>query len=334
MADVDQLVPFEYAQDEGAEMLSPPSRLGESGDHPLLGELRLHLQPLPAPFPHLVRALSMLGDYPLESLSLDDMKKQDPVFPYVIAEPYFRGGRENLFQEFLSAEQGEAGQVMPLEVDEIEDVVEQMTASGFLVILQQLEIGMAPIIHDDNFAIQDGLKSEFAQRVHDGSILLVQRDQVAGIERDVSVPDLGDGPVAVPFHFEDPVLMVERLPDQGRKHRSYAVRHRCSRRILQLFAFHRFPKTNLVYFCLTGFLRAGFEHLLQRLIGHDRTVLLENVPRACIAVFFLQEEPRLLVLPRLDQREFALQLFPRKDKLQVPLSQAGQKKLLAFFFIP
>src|SRR6266702_6779279 len=159
MADVDQFVPIEYAQDEGAEMLSPPSRLRESRDHPLLRELRLHLQPLPAPSPRLVRALSMFGDYPLQSLFLDDMEKQDPILPYMIAESYIRGGRENFFQEVLSSEQGEAGQIMPLEVEEIVDVVEQMASSGFLVILQHLEIGVPLIVHDDDFAVQNSVKS-------------------------------------------------------------------------------------------------------------------------------------------------------------------------------
>ena len=258
---------------------------------------------------------------PSSPFSLTTWKNRTPSFPYVIAESYFRGGRENFFQEFFSPEQGEARQIMSLEVEEIEDVVEQMAASGFPVILQHLEIGMSLIIHDDDFAVQNGLESEFPQRLRNGKKLLVERDPVPGIERNVSVPDLGDGPVPVPFHLKDPVRMIERFLDQGREHRFYVVRHRCNRRILQLFAFQRFPKTDLLYFFLSGrFLRPGFEDLLQGLMGHDGTVLLENVPFGCIAIFFLQEQPRLLVLSRLDQREFTLKLFPLEDKLQIPFS--------------
>ena len=80
----------------------------------------------------------------------------------MIAEAYFRQRRKHVFQEFFPAKQRKAGQIMPLEVEEIEDVVEQMASSGFLVILQHLEIGVPPFIHDNNFAVQNGLKSEFA----------------------------------------------------------------------------------------------------------------------------------------------------------------------------
>ena len=56
---------------------------------------------------------------------------------------------------------------MSLEVEKIEDVVEQMAASGFLVILQHLEIRLSPIIHYNDFAVQNSLKSEFPQRLRD-----------------------------------------------------------------------------------------------------------------------------------------------------------------------
>ena len=140
---------------------------------------------------------------------------------------------------------------MSLEVEEIKNVVEQMTASGFLVMLQHLKIRMSLVIHDNDFAVQNSIKSEFPKRLRNGRKLFVERDPVPGIERNVSVPDFGNGPVPVPFHLKDPIRMIKRFFDQGREHRFYAVRHRFDRRILQVFAFHRFVKTDLVQFLLS-----------------------------------------------------------------------------------
>src|SRR5512135_3704486 len=129
MADVCQLVPFVYTQDKGTEMSSAPSRFCESCDHGLLREVRLHLQPLSAPSARFVHALRMFGDDPFKSFFFGGVVKQDAFLPYVIAESYFWDGRENLFQKLLPPEQRQARQVMPPEVEEIENVVEQMTAS-------------------------------------------------------------------------------------------------------------------------------------------------------------------------------------------------------------
>ena len=107
----------------------------------------------------------MLGDDPLDALFFDDLEKQDALFPDMIAEFDVRDGGEDFFQEFLSSDEGQARQIMPLEMEEIKDVVEQMAATGFQVILQHLEIGMAPIVHDDDFAVQNGIESEFPERV-------------------------------------------------------------------------------------------------------------------------------------------------------------------------
>ena len=48
-----------------------------------------------------------------------------------------------------------------------------MAASGFIVILQHLEIGMSPIIHDNDFAVKNSLKSELLERVHNRRELFV-----------------------------------------------------------------------------------------------------------------------------------------------------------------
>ncbi len=188
------LLPFEHAQDKGAEIFSAPSRFRESRDHALLRGPRLHLQPLPAPLARFVYALRMLGNDPFQSLFFDDLEKQNAFLPYVIAEFYFRGGGEDFFQEFFSPEQGQARQIMSLEVEEIEDVVEQMTASGVLVMLQHLEIRTSLVIHDDDFAVQNSVKSEFPQRLCNGRKLFVERDPVPGIKRNSLRPGFRQRP--------------------------------------------------------------------------------------------------------------------------------------------
>src|SRR3990172_6423134 len=334
MTDVNQLVPFEHAQDESAEIFSPASRFREARDHALLREPCLHLEPLPAPSSPFVHALSMFGDDPLHPLIFGDLVKQDAFFPYVIAESYLWGGRENFLQELFPPEQGQGRQIMSPEVEEIENVVEQMTASRVLVMLQHLKIRAPLVIHDHDLAVQNSVKSEFPQRLHNRKELFFERDPVPGIKRNGPVPDLGNGPVPVPFHLEDPIRMIERFLDQGREHRFYSMRHRLDRRILQVYAFHCLVKTDLIGFLLPErFSRSGFEHLLQGLMGHHGTVLLENVPFDRISVFFLQEKPRLPVLSRLYQRELTVQFFSFEDEFHVPFSESVQKKFLADLFI-
>jgi hypothetical protein len=75
---------------------------------------------------------------------------------------------------------------MPPEVEEIKNIVDQMPDSRFSVILHHLEIGMSTFIHDDDFAVQHGLKSEFPQRPGNGRKLSIEGDSVAGIKRNVS----------------------------------------------------------------------------------------------------------------------------------------------------
>src|SRR6266571_6197379 len=100
----------------------------------------------------------------------------------MIAEAYFRQRRKHVFQEFFPAKQRKAGQIMPLEVQQVENIVEQVAAPRFPVILQQLEIGTPLVIHDDYFTIQNSIEAEFPQRLHNGEKLLLERDPVAGIE--------------------------------------------------------------------------------------------------------------------------------------------------------
>src|SRR5512139_2302867 len=115
----------------------------------------------------------MLGDNSLEPLSLDGIEKQDALFRNVIAESYVRDRWEDLFQEFFSPEQGQVRQVMPLKVEEIKDIVEQMTAPAFLIIQEQLEIRMPLVIHHNDLAVQKSLEYKSSQRVCDRGKLFV-----------------------------------------------------------------------------------------------------------------------------------------------------------------
>src|SRR3990172_9901107 len=334
MTDVNQFVPFEHAQDKGAEIFSAAARFREPRNHGILREPRLHLQPLPAPSARFVDALRIFGDDPFQPLFFGYLVEQDAFFRYVVAESYFRNGRENLFQEFLPPEKRQVCQIMAPEVEEIENIIEQMTASGVLVMLERMEIRASLVVHDDDFAVQDRVKSEFSQCFHNGKELFVERDEVRGIERNVLVPELGNGAVPIPLHLKDPIGMIEWLLGHSREHRYYGRWHRFDRRVLQVLAFHRFVKTDLVSFLLPERFRpVGLEHLFQRFPGHDGTVLLENVPFDRTPVFFLQEKPRLPVLPRFYQREFTVELFPFEDEFHVPFFQPFPKKLLAFALI-
>src|SRR5512135_3365796 len=102
---------------------------------------------------------------------------------------------------------------------EIEYIVNQMAAAGFLVILQHLEIRPSLVVHDDDFAVQNHLKAEFLQRLSNGGELLVERDLVAAVKGNFAVLDLGNGAVTVPLHLKKPVRMIKRFPDQGGEHR-------------------------------------------------------------------------------------------------------------------
>jgi hypothetical protein len=151
----------------------------------------------------------MFGDDPFQSPFFGDSVKQDAFFPYVIAESYSWAGRENFFQELFPPEQGQVRQIMPPEVEEIKNVVELMTATGVLVMLEHLKIRTPLVIHDNNFAVQNSVKSEFPQRVYNGEKLFVEGDPVPGIKRNAVVPDFGNGPVPVPFHLKDPIRMIK-----------------------------------------------------------------------------------------------------------------------------
>ena len=135
MPDTNKLVPLVDAEDQGAEMLSPAARGGETGDHPLLGHLRLYLQPLPAAAADLVDALRLLGDDSLQPLCLGGLKKEDPILADMITKADFRGGGEDLFQHFFPPQQRETGEIVSLEVEEIEGIIEKVAAAGFPVIL-------------------------------------------------------------------------------------------------------------------------------------------------------------------------------------------------------
>ena len=145
----------------------------------------------------------------------------------MIAEFQVLVSRENFFQEFFSPQQGQIRQIMSREEQEIEDIIKQVATAGFLVILQHLEIRASLIIHTDDFAVQNRVKPKFLQGCHHRGKLFVKREPVATGKGDVSPLDRGHSPVSVPFHLKEPVRMVERLLDQGRQHRSQAVRHGC-----------------------------------------------------------------------------------------------------------
>src|SRR5512139_2914370 len=123
----------------------------------------------------------MFSDDPFQSLFFDDSVKQDAFIPYVIAEFYFWYGRKSFFQEFLPPEQGQVRQIMSPEVQEVENIIEQMATSVVLVMLQLLKIRAALVVHDDNLAVQNCVKSEFPHRLHNRKKLFIERDPVPGI---------------------------------------------------------------------------------------------------------------------------------------------------------
>ena len=57
---------------------------------------------------------------------------------------------------------------MSPEIQKVENAVEQMTASGGLVMLEQLKIRAALVVHDDDLAVQHGVKPEFSKCFHNG----------------------------------------------------------------------------------------------------------------------------------------------------------------------
>ncbi len=135
---------------------------------------------------------------------------------------------------------------MPLEVKQIEDIVDQMAAAGFWVILQHLEIRRSLIIHHHDFAVQNRLKSAFLQRLGNRDKPLIEGDSIAAVKGDLAGLDFGQGPVTIPFHLKKPFRMVKRFFNQGRQHRFEAVRQRFERGLLQVGAFQGLMQTNLL----------------------------------------------------------------------------------------
>ena len=68
---------------------------------------------------------------------------------------------------------------MSVDEEKIEDVVDQIPLAGFPVVLQHLEIGLALIVHDYDFAVDNCVHTEFLEGFGDGGKLFIEGEVVA-----------------------------------------------------------------------------------------------------------------------------------------------------------
>ena len=76
--------------------------------------------------------------------------------------------------------------------------------------------------------------------------LMTQGNQVAGIEGNIIIPDLGNSAIPVQFHLEEPIRIIKGIFHQGGKHRLYAVRHRLEWSIFEVFTLECLTKADSI----------------------------------------------------------------------------------------
>src|SRR5262249_11480105 len=141
---------------QGSEMLPTSTRLGKSADHRLLLQSGFHLQPAVAAAAREVFARTVLGDHAFEACFLHGIEEGQALLFNVVTERQARDRGKDLPKNLLAAEQGRAAQVVPVKVENVEDLVDQMAGCAVApIVLERLKTWMASVIQDHDFPIQD-----------------------------------------------------------------------------------------------------------------------------------------------------------------------------------
>src|SRR6516164_8807902 len=106
-------------------MLAAASGLGVPADDGVLTQMRLDLQPRRTSQSLVVTAPAILGDHPFEPLFGDRLEEGDASLLDMVAQTKVAKVRQDAGQEFLAPEQGQAAEIVPVQVQQVEHYVNQ-----------------------------------------------------------------------------------------------------------------------------------------------------------------------------------------------------------------
>ena len=220
LADVDQLaVGIVHPEEQRTDAAAPALRVGEPPDDELLLLDALGLQPCPPATGHVGR-VATLRDHALQRHAARVTEKGRTVARDVIAVAQRRvrsGGVEQRAQCLLALLQRRAGEIAPVEVQEIEDEVDRLVgALAAERVLEGVEAGDAARKDHGRLAVEHGVAdSEPACRARNarqarGPVLAVATQQPRR-----AMLDPAEHAIAVELHLVQPLVAFGGRGDQG-----------------------------------------------------------------------------------------------------------------------
>ena len=326
MTDVDKRVAVKNAEHQGPQVLPAAARSGKAADHRLLAKVRFHLEPRLTADSLAIAALRLLGEHPFQAVLGNRLEEGPPLALDVLAELNVRQRPQHIGQDFFTAAERQVLQVVAIQVEQIEDLIDERTFVGLLIILHQLELGLAGFIEHDDFTIEHRLMAELRQRSDDRRVTVLEGKLFAGIETHSALVYLGDGAIAVPLNFKEPIGVVEWLDNRRGEHRSDIPGHR---------GFESGMAAAPALRCRGPFLARShaLSNFLQRAVADGGGIGVGRRKGRGKGVVLLDQEPLiLLALFQFDQREFAIELAAVENETQPPALQPFFNKL--FVFVP
>src|SRR6266851_5463258 len=219
------------AEHERTEIFAAALRIGIASDDALLTLRDFDFEPIARAL-FFVSAAALLGNDAFQSALFCRFEKIKTLFGIVVGKVHYIAPASNnpFLQQLLALMERDAAQVEPIEIEQVECVVDDrhtfapwqasLSRLESRALLQQAERGAPLPIERDDLSVEDGAlgfyelrqASEFRKLC--GEIILTARHQTHA-----AVFDEGDGAVAVPFNLEQPVRIVESLGGGGRQHR-------------------------------------------------------------------------------------------------------------------
>src|SRR5205807_5096288 len=153
----------------------------------------------------------LLGEHPFQAVLGNRLEEGPPLALDVLAELNVRQRPQHIGQDFFTAAERQVLQVVAIQVKQIENLIDERTFVGLLIILHQLELGLAGFIEHDDLTIEHRLMAELRQRSDDRRVTFLEGKLFAGIETHSTLVYLRDGAIAVPLDFKEPIGVIERL---------------------------------------------------------------------------------------------------------------------------
>jgi hypothetical protein len=121
-ADVPKFGTIEHSQDQAAELSAPSPRLGKAGNHGFQMEMSLYLQPGIGSAPFDVGTGTILGNDPFQAHLGNGFEECHSGGLDVLTDADARQRRKQCLQKLFSLAQGCVAQILPVQVQEVEDV--------------------------------------------------------------------------------------------------------------------------------------------------------------------------------------------------------------------